>query len=235
MSPSLDLQVLDDPAGACAAMLLGPILGGGNVVLTGGHTPGKAYGELARALRAAGRDVSSATIWFSDERCVAPSDELSNFRLVEETLLRPLAGLASPEVVRMEGERGPDEAAELYEQALLAADALPFDLVLLGLGSDGHIASLFPDQATLSERSHSVVGVDQAGLEPHVPRVTLTLPVLTGARQVVVLVTGESKAEAVAAAFGPRARPEPHVPGSLLAPLAQELTVVLDSAAAAGL
>lgn len=235
MSPSVDLQVLDDPAGACAAMLLGPILGGGDVVLTGGSTPGKAYGELARALRAAGRDVSDARIWFSDERCVAPDDELSNFRLVENTLLRPLAGISAPEVVRMEGERGPDEAAERYEQALVEAGALPFDLVLLGLGPDAHIASLFPDQATLSERSRNVIGVPEAGHEPYVPRVSLTLRALTGARQVVVLVAGEGKADAVAAAFGPEAQPDPHVPGSLLAPLAQEVTLLLDRAAAAKL
>jgi len=235
MSRSIDLQVLDDPAGACAAMLLGPILGGGHVVLTGGSTPGKAYSELARALLATGRDVSDATIWFSDERCVAPDDELSNFRLVEQTLLRPLAGRSPPEVVRMEGERGPNEAAELYEQALDEADALPFDLVLLGLGPDAHIASLFPDQATLSERARDVIGVEKAGHEPYVPRVSLTLPALTGPRQIVVLVTGEDKADAVAAAFGPQARPDPHVPGSLLAPLANEITVLLDPAAAAKL
>ena len=82
------LQVLDDPAHACAAMLLGPILAGGHVVLTGGSTPGRAYEELTRALGVAGHDVSAATLWFSDERCVPPDDERSNYGLVRRTLLR---------------------------------------------------------------------------------------------------------------------------------------------------
>jgi len=229
---TVELQVLEDPAGACAAMLLGPLLAGGEVVLTGGSTVGRAYGELASALRAAGRDVSEATIWFSDERCVPPDHELSNFGLVERTLLRPLAGLAPPAAVRIEGERGPQEAARRYEEALARAGAPPFDLVLLGLGPDAHVASLFPDQPTLSERSRRVLGVEEAGCEPHVPRVSLTLPALAAARQIVFLVTGEGKAEAVAAAFGPQARPDPHVPASLLVDEADEITVLLDPSAA---
>ena len=85
-------------------------------------------------------------------------------------------------------------------------------LVLLGIGSDGHLASLFPDQSSLSERSRLVVGVEQAGLEPFVSRVSLTFPALVNSRQIVLLATGASKAAAVAAAFGPDARPDPHVP-----------------------
>jgi len=110
-----------------------------------------------------------------------------------------------------------------------------FDLVLLGIGSDGHCASLFPDQASLDERSRAVVGVEQAGLEPYVPRVSMTLPRLANAKQIVFLATGASKADAVAAAFGPQAKPDPHVPSSLLAPLAKEIKVLLDPPAAAGL
>jgi 6-phosphogluconolactonase len=75
---------------------------------------------------------------------------------------------------------------------------------------------MFPDQESLSERSRLVVGVPEAGLEPYVPRVTMTFPALVNARQIVFLATGESKAGAVAAAFGPDAKPDPHVPSSLL-------------------
>ena len=232
---SVELKVLDDPAAACSAMLLGPVLGGGNVVLTGGSTPAGAYRELAEALRAVGRGLGAATLWFSDERCVAPDDELSNYALVERTLLAALSESGSPRVKRMEGERGPDEGARLYERELRSGDPLPFDLVLLGLGPDGHCASLFPGQQSLKERSRLVVGVEEAGLEPFVPRISLTLPALANAKQIVFLVTGESKADAVVAAFGEDARPSERVPASLLPPLASEITVLLDAAAAAKL
>ena len=232
---SVELQVLDDPAPSCAAILLGPVLAGGHVVVTGGSTPGRAYEELARALRAAEHDISGATLWFSDERCVSPDDELSNYGLVERTLLGRLEAVGRPAVRRMDGDLGPEEAADRYEQELRDAGSPAFDAVLLGLGPDGHIASLFPDQKTLSESSRLVVGVAEAGHEPYVPRVSLTLPALTASQQIVVLVTGASKAQAVAAAFGPDAEPDRHVPASLLASSARELVVLLDPAAAAGL
>jgi len=229
---SAEIEVLEDPARACAAMLLSAVLHGGDVVLTGGSTPRRAYQELAAALRrAGGSGLGATTLWFSDERCVPPDDERSNFRLVKQTLLDPLADMAAPTVMRIHGELGPHRGAEAYERDLRAAGEPEFDLVLLGLGPDGHCASLFPDQPTLAERARLVVGVEQAGLEPFVPRVSLTLSALAGARQTVFLVTGESKAEAVAAAFAPDATPDPHVPASMLVPLLGDLKVLLDPAA----
>ncbi len=232
---SLEIEVVEDPARSCSAMLLSAMLGGGDIVLTGGGTPRPAYEELASAVRAVGHDLRNTTLWFSDERCVPPDDELSNYRLVKQALLDPLADMPRPAVRRMRGELGPEEAAEAYERELEEAGEPEFSLVLLGLGPDGHLASMFPDQASLSERSRLVVGVDEAGLEPLVPRATLTLPALANAERVVFLVTGAAKADAVAAAFGPDATPDPHVPSSMLVPLAKELTVVLDAAAAARL
>jgi 6-phosphogluconolactonase len=232
---SLHLEVVEDPARACSAILLGAMLGGRDVVLTGGSTPRPAYEELARAVRAVGHDLRDTTVWFSDERCVPPDDELSNYRLVKQALLDPLADLPRPAVRRIRGELGPDEAAEAYERDLEEAGEPEFALVLLGLGPDGHLASMFPDQASLSERSRLVLGVEESGLDPFVPRVTLTLPALANAEQVVFLVTGEGKADAVAKAFGPGSGPDPHVPASTLVPLAKELTVLLDPAAAARL
>ena len=229
---SLQLEIVDDPARAASAMLLSAMLGGGDVVLTGGNTPRPAYEELARAVRTVGHDLRNTTVWFSDERCVAPDDERSNYRLVKQALLDPLADLPRPAVRRIRGELGAAEAAEAYERELDEAGEPEFSLVLLGLGPDGHLASMFPDQASLSERSRLVVGVEESGLEPLVPRVTLTLPALANAQQVAFLVTGADKADAVAAAFGPDAEPDPHVPASMLVPLANELTVLLDSAAA---
>jgi 6-phosphogluconolactonase len=229
---SLEIEVLDDPARACSAMLLSAMLHGGDVVLTGGSTPRATYEELARAVREVGGDVGSSTVWFSDERCVPPHDDLSNFRLVKQALLDPLADVTAPTVRRMHGELGPEKGADAYERELQDAGEPEFDLVLLGLGPDGHLASLFPDQPSLGERAHLVVGVEEAGLEPFVPRISLTFSALAAANEIVFLVTGEDKAAAVAAAFGPDARPDPHVPSSMLVPLANELTVLLDPAAA---
>lgn len=216
-------------------MLLSAMLHGGDVVLTGGSTPRPAYQQVAAAVRAAGGDLSAATVWFSDERCVPPDDERSNFKLVKQALLEPIADLTAPAVQRMRGELGPDRAAEAYERELLEAEEPEFDLVMLGLGPDGHCASLFPDQPSLGERGRLVIGVEEAGLEPFVPRISLTFSALATAKQTVFLVTGESKAEAVAAAFGPGARPDPHVPASMMVPLVAELKVLLDPGAAARL
>lgn len=216
-------------------MLLSAVLHGGDVVLTGGSTPRAAYEQLAEAVRSVGGDLGATTVWFSDERCVAPDDERSNFRLVKQALLDPLADLTAPTVQRMRGELGPEKAADAYERELRDAGEPEFDLVLLGIGPDGHCASLFPDQPSLGERARLVVGVEEAGLEPFVPRVSLTFSALASAKQTVFLATGESKAQAVAAAFGPDAEPDPHVPSSMLVPLVGELTVLLDAAAASRL
>jgi 6-phosphogluconolactonase len=223
------LQVVDDPSRACAELLVEAAGRGRALVLTGGSTPRAAY-ELAAGQPQAWAGTS---IWTTDERCVAPADERSNYGMIERALLDPLreAGVAI-ESHRMQGELGPGSAAESYERELRDAGPPVFDLMLLGLGPDGHLASLFPDQRTLNERSRLVVGVEQAGLEPFVPRVSLTLPAIASARRIVFLVSGESKADAVAAAFGPGAHPDPHVPSSLLPPLAGDLTVLLDAAAA---
>lgn len=229
---AVEIEIVEDPARACAAMLVGIAAGGGDIVLTGGSTPRAAYGEFVEAVRTVGIDVSGCAMWFSDERCVPPEDERSNYGMVRDALLDPLESFGGlPTVHRMRGELGPQAAADEYERSLREAGSPRFDLVLLGIGPDGHLASMFPDQASLSERSRLVVGVDQAGLEPFVSRVTLTFPALVNARQIVFLATGESKAEAIAAAFGPDAKPDPHVPSSLLPPQAREVKVLLDRAA----
>jgi 6-phosphogluconolactonase len=221
---AVEIEILDDPARACAAMLVGIAAGGGHIVLTGGSTPRAAYGEFVEAVRTVGIDVSGSVLWFTDERCVAPEDERSNYRMVRESLLEPLGEFgAAPTVHRMRGELGFSDGAAEYERTLREAGTPRFDLVLLGIGPDGHLASMFPDQESLSERSRPVLGVPEAGLEPFVPRITLTFPALVNARQIVFLATGESKAQAVAKAFGPDAKPDPHVPSSLLASHARDV------------
>ena len=226
---AVDLQICEDPARTCAELLVEVASGGGHLVLAGGSTPRAAY----EAAAAQGGDWGRATVWFGDERCVDPADERSNFKMVKESLLDRLDG-EQPVVKRISGERGPAEAAAAYEDELRAAVPPEFGLVLLGLGPDGHTASLFPDQASLLERDRLALGVEEAGLEPFVPRVTLTLPLLGGGQQIIFLVSGQSKAGAVSAAFGPDAKPDPTVPASMLPPFASEVTVLLDKAAASG-
>jgi 6-phosphogluconolactonase len=222
---TIRLEVREDPAAACADLLLEAARAGGQIVLAGGGTPRAAYE------RAPGDGWEGASVWFGDERCVPPDDERSNYRMVKEALLHRV----DPAVHRIAGELGQAQAADAYERELRDAGPPQFDLVLLGLGPDGHTASLFPGQPSLSERQRLVIGIEQAGLEPFVPRVTMTLPALAAARQVVFLVSGAAKADAVAAAFGPDAKPDPQVPASLLAPLADDVTVLLDEAAAGAL
>jgi len=231
---SVTIDVLTDPARACAALMVGAALGEGHIVLTGGSTPKIAYGHFADAAQTVGVDLSRTTLWLGDERCVDPDDDLANFKMIKESLLDPL-GDNQPAVHRIRGEMGPEAGADDYEQQLREAGTPTFDLLLLGLGPDGHCASLFPHQDTLNERSRLVVGVPEAGLEPFVPRVSFTIPTLVRSQHIVFLATGESKADAVAEAFGPNAVPDPATPASLLAPEARQITVLLDAAAAARL
>jgi 6-phosphogluconolactonase len=223
------IRIVEDPAAEVAAMLAEVSAAGGQLVLTGGSSPRTAY-ELAAQRQP---DWSTATVWFSDERCVPPSHPDSNFGMTDAALLARLTG--TPEVHRMQGELGHDAGAGAYEAELrerLGAEPR-FDLTLLGLGGDGHCASLFPGKPEIEERSRLVVPVPTAGLEPQVPRISLTLPALNASRAIVFLVTGASKAQAVARAFGPE--PDLTAPAARVAPSAGSLTVILDEAAAAGL
>ena len=130
----------------------------------------------------------------------------------------------------MQGELDPHEGAKAYERELAAAGLEAFDLMLIGLGPDAHICSLFPGAAELGERERRAVGVDTPGMAPLVSRITLTLPVVNATRQIVFLVTGEDKAEAMARAFSGRA--DPSAPGSLVE---GEPLVLCDQAAASRL
>jgi 6-phosphogluconolactonase len=219
--------VVDDPARAAAERLAAVAGAGGHVALAGGSTPAQAYARLA----AIDVDWSTCTLWFGDERCVPADDERSNYAMVRAALLDRLTG-APPAVHRIQGELGPHVAADAYEREL--ADEVPrFDLVLLGLGPDAHCASLFPGDPVLDETERRVLGVERPGMEPFVPRVTLTLPAINAARHVLFLVTGAAKAAAVARAFAQE--PEPEAPASLVAPVDGSLTLLLDRAAAAQL
>ena len=218
-----EVEEVDDPAETVAERL---VAASGHNVLTGGSTPRQAS-ERAAELR---HDWSGVTFWFSDERCVPPEHDDSNYRMVEKALLRTTTGA---ELHRMEGERGPEGAARHYagELGAVFAHELPeLDLMLLGIGPDAHLCSLFPDAPALDERDEPVVGVEEAGMEPLVPRVTLTLPVVDAARELIFLVTGEGKAEALARALGD---PDPSAPSSLVRN--GSARVICDAAAASRL
>jgi 6-phosphogluconolactonase len=215
----------EEAARAVAERLVAQARTGGSIVLTGGSTPRRAY-EIAAELEP---DWSHAELWWGDERCVPPDDENSNYGMAKAALLDRLE--QQPDAVhRMQGELGRDEGAREYKHEL--ADVGLFDLVLLGLGPDGHIASLFPNFPTLDVTGRDVLG-SEAGHEPFVDRISLTLPRLCATHELLFLVAGEDKADAVSRALaGP---PSPATPGSLARSTEGTTRAVVDRAAAARL
>jgi 6-phosphogluconolactonase len=221
---SVEIRVLEraELAAEAAAALIAEAAGsGGHIGLSGGSGPRPAY-ERASILRP---DWSRVELWWIDDRCVPPADGRSNYRSVRESLLDGLAR-GPAEVHRIRGELEPDEAAAEYDAAL---EGVTLDLALMGIGPDGHTASLFPNAPALDETERRAVSAE-AGFEPFVPRVTLTRPVLAEARTMVYLVTGEGKAEAVRRAFA--AEPSTDTPASLVRGV--QTISILDRAAAAG-
>jgi 6-phosphogluconolactonase len=229
---SREIAIVADPAAAAAERIATVVQRGGQIALAGGSTPRRAYELLAEM----DLDWSGCELWLGDDRCVPPDHQHSNFKMVSEELVDRLPTCHRPVGWhRVLGELGPERAAEAFEAELRAAfpaDAeLPiFDLILLGIGPDAHTASLFPDDAALAERERWAVGVETPGMAPLVPRVTLTLPVLDAGREVLFLISGSDKAEAVARAFGDA--PGLDAPASLVRPERGTLTVLLDEPAA---
>jgi len=197
------------------------------LVLAGGRTPRAAYELLAGELRDE-VDWRRVTLFFGDERCVGPEDASSNYRMVKESLVTPLK-LPSSAVRRMAGEVPPDNAAAEYDVELRRAldDRQPaFDLVLLGMGPEGHTASLFPGAPALQERHRTCVHVSV----PATPsdRLTMTPLALSSTKQILFMVTGEDKAEAVAQVF----REESQLPAAIVSRLAPSRFLVDEAAAA---
>jgi 6-phosphogluconolactonase len=219
-----ELHIIDDPAIAVGDLLAEQARRGGAIVLTGGSTPARAYEHAARATP----DWSTVSLWWGDERCVPPDDERSNFGLARRTLLERLDGQPA-RLHRIRGEDQPAAAAASYDQELRGTT---LDLLLLGLGPDGHLASLFPNSPGLAETERLVIPAE-AKLDPFVERVTMTPPALRRARRMIYLATGERKSEAVADALaGP---PDPAVPGSLIRSENGETIAILDQKAASRL
>jgi 6-phosphogluconolactonase len=209
------------------------------VALAGGETPRALYALLADAAHAPRLDWSRVVWCWGDERCVLPEDPASNFRMANEALLERVA-VDRARVLRVETEQPPAEAARRYEQRLRGLFDTPqgpplrtagrcFDLVLLGLGADGHTASLFPRAPVLEEREAWAVAAPAPAPGP--ARVTLTVPVIAAASEVLLLVTGAGKKEALQATlFG--ARDPLRWPLQAIAAQAHNVRVLADTDAA---
>ncbi len=209
------------------------------IALSGGATPALLYEALTSPAFAGRFDWSRTTFFFGDERCVPPDDSRSNYALANKALFMPLH-IAPSQVCRMAGEsRDQQAAAADYEQHLrratkTLAPALPqLDLILLGLGEDGHTASLFPGSPILRDR-RSVIAVTHSPKDPPT-RLTMTLGVINRASVVLFLVAGAGKAGVVSAILDPKTEADRQLPASLVAPDEGRLVWLLDPAAAAGL
>ena len=209
------------------------------IALSGGTTPGILCRALTSAAFADRFDWSRTTFFFSDERCVPPDDPRNNYALAKNALFTPLNIMPS-QVYRMAGESSdPHAAAVEYEQQLrLATKTAPsarpsLDLVLLGLGEDGHTASLFPGASILRGRQHLIAATQSPKDPPN--RLTMTLAAINRASVILFLVTGAGKAGVVRAILDPKTEAERQLPAALVAPEKGRLIWLLDQAAAAEL
>ncbi|MGC9400096.1 MAG: 6-phosphogluconolactonase [Anaerolineae bacterium] len=202
------------------------------LALAGGSTPRPAYEQLARPRFSERIDWSRTHVFWGDERCVPPNDARSNYRMARETLLDHVP-IPAENVHRLRGELPPEEAAAQYEdelQAVFGDVRLPsFDLILLGLGEDGHTASLFPDTEALDVCDRRIV----ANYVPHLEawRLTLTLPVINAAANVVFIVSGVRKRSILQRVLAPE--PEtPPLPAQRVHPRDGRLIWLMDKGAA---
>ena len=207
--------------------------------LSGGETPRALYTLLARQQFAQKVPWRRVHLYWGDERCVPPDDERSNYRMAHEAFIRHVPSPAE-NVVRMRGEDEPDDAARAYERLLSqppararssTADLPVIDLLFLGLGSDGHTASLFPHSPALAVEDRLVVPNHGEGTGR---RLTVTYPVINAARRVVFVVSGAAKAGMVAEVLEGLRAPDA-VPAQAVAPVHGTVTWLLDEAAASEL
>lgn len=202
------------------------------VAMSGGSTPRLLYETLAASDYSHLFDWARVYIFFGDERCVPPNDSDSNYRMLHESLISRVP-IPDTNVYRMKGELDPGASAEDYEKRLrsyFADSEWPeFDLVLLGLGSDGHTASLFPGTGALTEIERWVAANYVARLQSY--RVTLTLPAINAAHNIAFLVTGKEKAATLREVLQ---EPEPSekFPAQLVNPSKGTVAWFVDTAAA---
>jgi 6-phosphogluconolactonase len=205
------------------------------VALAGGSTPKRVYELLASDGYKERLDWSKVHIFFGDERCVPPDHAESNYRMANEALLSRVS-LPSKNIHRMNGVGDAVANARLYEDEIRTFfndAAWPrFDLILLGMGDDGHTASLFPGTEVLDEREAWVAGIWVEKLGAY--RITLSVPAINHAAHIVFLVTGENKAERLAEVLEAKHSPS-RLPAQLIKPLDGTLWWLADRAASTGL
>ncbi|GER82047.1 6-phosphogluconolactonase [Thermogemmatispora aurantia] len=206
------------------------------LALAGGSTPRKLYSLLASDPYRGQIDWTRVDIFWSDERCVPPDHPESNYRMAYEVMLSKLP-IPAANIHRMPAEQADRQAAaESYAAELRrvfgTAGVPVFDLIQLGMGPEGHTASLFPHQAALHERERLVLAVSVP--KPPPERLTFTPPILQAARHILFLVTGSDKAEAVRAVLEDQGSPDDY-PARLVHAAAGEVAWLLDTAAAAAL
>jgi len=202
------------------------------VALSGGSTPRRFYRLLGSDPYRNQVEWHRIHFFWVDERCVPKEYEESNFKTVYDPLLSRVP-VPEENIHRIRGEEGPEEAAREYDDAIKAffgGTEIPvFDLIILGMGEDGHTASLFPGSEALREKKRLAVPVYKGGQEIH--RVTLTFPVLNNASQVLFLVSGRSKSKVLAEIFEGGDNRNRY-PAGLVAPAHGKITWLIDREAA---
>jgi 6-phosphogluconolactonase len=227
MSFKVEVFGADEYPAEAARVIAAHLPASGCVVLTGGTTAQKIYPHLAEATSEGDGRWSELIVGFSDERCVPPDHEESNFKFSSELLLNA----AGPkEVLRMKGEEEPEEGARLYDAAIRPVVSKGIDLLLLGMGADAHIGAMFPHSPVLKEQDALARAVDRPdGMKG----ITLTPSAMLTAKTILLLVTGEGKADTVKRALQGSEPPE-GCPVRLLADH-PDVTFLLDAPAASAL
>jgi 6-phosphogluconolactonase len=240
--PPLEVREVADATGLCraAADLIATTAaaavaarGRFTLALSGGNTPRALY-QLLAAEYATRIPWSSTHLFFGDERCVPPDNPDSNYRMANEALLSRIIGL-SDRTARIEGERAPSEAATRYDAVLRKSfvDDATFDITLLGIGEDGHTASLFPGSPALDERTRWALATEAPPTMKTRQRVTLTYPMFANSRAVVFLVAGPDKRRILADVLADAGNPSARYPASRIT-ARDQLLYLVDRAAMRG-
>ncbi len=238
LATDIELVVLPDAdaLGAAAAAIIAAEAAAADseftIALAGGTTPRRVYEALSAEPFRSRIAWDTWSVWWGDERAVPPTDPMSNYALAAASLL-DAAPIPPSHVHRIRGELGSQAAAASYESEIVEhfGDGIPrFDLILLGIGEDGHTASLFPGAPATQETRHSVL-TSVSSMPPH-DRVTLTLPVINAARKALFLVSGREKADALRRVIAADQEDAQQPPAALVRPVDGVAQFVVDASAA---